>query len=218
MNNERLGRINELVEEAERRLSWITEVSGEGIDPSALNELRYAFVHVLRGLLNEKPEELERAERHVCRSIYDCYEIEVYYSLNIFREFSEHWRATPVVISEIEPEWANWCLAMSALRDFRETVQRDNRDEYVKALDQHLVKVRKIVPKLEFLEEDLKKKLLSQTKTIFWTRASAIGAFIAVIATGVVYGLQRSDSESAAAQPNLPTVNSVDKSGVPAQR
>lgn len=73
----------------------------------AVNELRYAGHHVLKGLVASAPEEREeqyrRASRHCLRARYDAVEMQLWSLLREFQDFQEDYRA--VSIPQVWPDY-----------------------------------------------------------------------------------------------------------------
>lgn len=67
----------------------------DGADLAAVNELRYAGNHILRSLTttdsSKRSEELDKAQRHCERAVYDAYDSAIYFHLSRFNQFRDRY-------------------------------------------------------------------------------------------------------------------------------
>lgn len=116
--------------------------TGEGIDTTAVNELRYAGRHVLNGLNATDPEERERefrrAEDHCERALYEAYDNAIFFYFRSFDQFKTDYARIP--ITETVPDFIDIETSMLEARKFLETARREEEKReayYEQAMDQH---------------------------------------------------------------------------------
>ena len=99
--------------------------TGEGIDTTAVNELRYAGRHVLNGLNATDPEERERefrrAEDHCERALYETYDNAIFFYFRSFDQFKSDYARIP--ITETVPNFIDIETSMLEARKFLETAR-----------------------------------------------------------------------------------------------
>ncbi|MBF0632151.1 MAG: hypothetical protein HQL89_14325 [Magnetococcales bacterium] len=118
-----------------------TELTNRNIVIPAINELRYAGHHLLKGLLapslEERVEQYLRASRHCQRARYDAIEARLWYILDKFKDFQDDYRKV-----SITPVWQDYgdhlqsfdsanSLLNSVVKSKPEDIddRKDNREE-----------------------------------------------------------------------------------------
>ena len=116
--------------------------TGEGIDTTAINELRYAGRHVLNGLNATDPEERDRefrrTEDHCERALYEAYDNAIFFYFRSFDQFKSDYARIP--ITETVPNFIDIETSMLEARKFLETARREEEKRetyYEQAMDQH---------------------------------------------------------------------------------
>ena len=127
-------------EEAERHINHIEVMSAkghlpEGLDIPSVNELRYAFYHLLKYLTGDEKGGRD-ALKHVCRAIYDCYETKLHYQFGNFKAFQED--TADILMRDVFPGYLDWAKKFLALQQFINDTPRDSREEYYSKLEAFL--------------------------------------------------------------------------------
>lgn len=115
MDREHLERIRDLFRKAEHRIKYVESLQGRLNIPS-INHLRYVSFHVLNYVLDGEAAELNEAEHHASRALFDTYEIEVLFFLDLFRRFQNDYSNHP--ITDVIPQYLEWQDQCTAARDF----------------------------------------------------------------------------------------------------
>lgn len=140
----------------EKRLPQLERVA-PAVNTPALNELRYAFVHLLRCLCDhpEPEQELMNAFKHAKRAHYDCADAEALYYFREFGLFEEKFR--DINLLEHIPEFLEWGGSFHDLRDVMQEVSKETRDEYCDALEERLINIRPLHNKMRIARVELAK-------------------------------------------------------------
>ncbi|MDP2833618.1 MAG: hypothetical protein Q8Q28_10100 [Pseudomonadota bacterium] len=143
-------------------LQKIVESLGDGLDGPALNETRNATFHLLCALLAESGDvrriQLEKAERHAQRAIYDCHEAMLLRELDRLRDFKDSY--AKVVISSIIPDWVD---LVRAARDAHSSIKRardqngEERNNFYAEMAPHVKELNRINEICESAREELNK-------------------------------------------------------------
>ncbi len=140
-------RIGELFNEAERAIKRI-EMHKEKLATPPINELRYAGFHLLEGLTGSEIKELEKAEGHCKRAIYDATEIMLLDHLESFHNFEKSYEK--VAITPVIKDWLDFKKAARAAQGFIETVgQNGKREEFCQKCNEHTSSLKQVVDTLE---------------------------------------------------------------------
>lgn len=178
----------------------------------AVNELRYAGHHVLRGLAASAPEEREeqylRASRHCQRARYDAVEMRLWSLLGEFRDFQEDYRS--VSIPQVWPDYVECAEkfddAMALLNSVKKTElgdiddQGDNRVDLLERTREASRQLEPIVSKAKtacielnkILDDRNRQELEVRRQELVGRRQIVIGiwslvcAFIGIIVTIIV--------------------------------
>lgn len=150
LNRGLIEKIGSRVEIVEKRLSQL-ERNNPTINIPALNELRYALVHLLRYLKSENSQsqevEAENADKHARRAYYDCFEAEALYYFREFGQFEETFKE--INILEYISDYIDWGGVFEELRVFMQSFPKDKREQYCEELEIILVRIRPIHSKLK---------------------------------------------------------------------
>jgi hypothetical protein len=161
---------------------------GRGLDGPALNETRNATFHLLKALRSqdesEKIIQIERAERHAQRAIYDCHEAVLLVELDKLRAFKTDYK--DVVIGDVI---VNYQEGMQDAEHAKELIQscRDNqkdRNNFYEEIDPLVKKISNFNKKCEIAREELNKSIRKdnqKNRLVIWgiivTLLGTIGAF-----------------------------------------
>lgn len=133
------------------------ERASPAVNIPALNELRYAFVHLLRYLCDhpDPQQNLENSLKHTRRAYYDCVDAEALFYFREFTQFEGMFKA--INLLEHIPEFIEWSGDFNDLREFMQEVSKDNRDQYCDAIDERMIKIRPVHNKLRAARVELAK-------------------------------------------------------------
>ena len=138
------GRLLAAYKKAEDLLHSLGIETGEGIDTTAINELRYAGRHVLNGLTaadpDERSREFRRAEDHCERALYEAYDSAIFFYFRSFDQFKGDYARIP--IGDTIPDFIDIEASMLEARKFLETARQEEAkraDYYEQAATQHQV-------------------------------------------------------------------------------
>lgn len=202
ITNDTLEQIKRIFIETEDQIKK-SERATQQLHIPAINELRYAGHHLLKGLTNnhasERDEQLRRALRHCQRARYDAVEILLWYYLGEFKKFQDDYRT--VVIPQVWPEYLDDCQKFENTKSILESVVKsedidDQTDNRVTLLNQTLEvneQLAPIVTKAAVSRAELNKQLEDKQADenrdrrtwligIFSLVLSAVGILIALIA------------------------------------
>jgi len=178
-------KLYDLYREAELAIKIVEEV-WDGLDTTAINQLRYAGNHILRTLMAadeaKASENYEQATRHCLRGLYDAYDSTLMFYLGEIRDFKKDYRQI-----SITAEYPNYIEvlqkaeeAQALLEDARS--KHDAREDYYKEAKALCKELKKYVAELELAREELNKRMSRHNKRI---TAAWIMAVLALIgATG----------------------------------
>ena len=132
------------VEKAESHVNHLEGMASKGylpvgLDIPSINELRYAFHHLLRYLTGDI-NGANDALKHVNRAIYDCYETESLYQFANFRDFETS--NQDILMKDVFPDYLKWAGEFAALQDFINNTPKDIRERYYSELESILARVR----------------------------------------------------------------------------
>lgn len=132
----------DVYKKAEDLLHSLGIETGEGIDTTAVNELRYAGRHVLNGLnakdSEERSREFRRAEDHCERALYEAYDSAIFFYFRSFDQFKADYARIP--ITDTIPDFVDISTAMLEARKFLERARREEERReayYQQAATQH---------------------------------------------------------------------------------
>lgn len=144
--------------------------TGEGIDTTAVNELRYAGRHVLNGLnaadSEEREREFRRAEDHCERALYEAYDNAIFFCFRSFDQFKSDYARIP--ITETVADFIDIETSMLEARKFLETARREEEKReayYEQAMGQHEI-VSKAWTRLEAARGELNKVVEAFNSTL----------------------------------------------------
>lgn len=123
---------------AERALKE-TELAAGNLCVPAVNELRYAGTHLLRGIvskndeLNVAQDEFWKAHRHCRRAIYDCYEYGCLHLIKAFQNFEIRWNGWVHLIPDVIKDYGELTTKVNDAHSRLSAVDRSengDRDKY----------------------------------------------------------------------------------------
>lgn len=162
---ERHGHLLCAYKKAEDLLHSLGIETGEGIDTTAINELRYAGRHVLNGLNttdeHEWDREYRRAEDHCERALYEAYDNAIFFCFRSFDKFKGDYSRIP--ITDTIPDFIDIEEAMLNAKKFLEKARKESEkreDYYEQAMEQHQI-VAKAWCRLEASRSELNKAVMS---------------------------------------------------------
>ncbi|MEO5329706.1 MAG: hypothetical protein H7829_15860 [Magnetococcus sp. THC-1_WYH] len=196
-DEELLFSIQKLFQEAEDDIKGVEQSSLDLCTP-AVNELRYAGHHVLKGLVASAPEECEeqyrRASRHCLRARYDAVEIRLWSLLDEFRAFQKDYQA--VSIPQVWPDYVDCAekfdVTMALLNSVKKTEpsdiddQGDNRVDLLERTREASRQLEPIVSKAKIARIELNKILDDQKRQIRMGIWAIVVTFIGIIVTIIV--------------------------------
>lgn len=144
--------------------------TGDGIDTSAVNELRYAGRHVLNGLTaadpDERNREFRRAEDHCERALYEAYDSAIFFYFRSFDQFKEDYARISIV--DTIPDFIDIEASMRKARKFLETARREEakRASYYKQAETQHHTVSAAWNRLDAARGELNKAVESFNRTL----------------------------------------------------
>jgi len=159
----RLLGIIDLFDEAEAKLKEIEQLSSELSIPS-VNELRYVGYHLTKALCSQSEDdfsdEVDRAERHAKRAIYDANEIGLIYLLEQVQLFQADYAKSTEIIDVI-PDYIKLCRRVDEASDFMRNIRENNhkeRDKYYAECGPHCVALKEIYQTLTLARPEINKR------------------------------------------------------------
>jgi hypothetical protein len=178
MNEERLRKIQGLYKDTELRIKLV-ESRGDGrLTIPSINQLRNLSYHLLRYFLNgHNEEELNEAEHHCSRALFDTYELEALFYMKAFSVFQEEFSDIP--ISETVPSYLEWQQTHADIKHFITThYQTDDRYKYYQEFTPYIEALIEIDRKLPHAREALVKRRMLDSRNRQLAHASiAVGVF-----------------------------------------
>lgn len=144
-----------------------TELVAKGLDAAALNETRNATYHLLIGLCDSTKceKEIEKAESHAKRAIYDCHEAILLNELEKFKVFKEDYK--DVVITDVISDYPERCKNAESAKDkiveIRKADVQYANDNVNKYSPDRNKQYENIAPHLDIIKEN--NKILEQART-----------------------------------------------------
>lgn len=223
-----LRSVRDLYAKAEQRLKVIEARGKSGLEIPSVNQLRYAGYHILAYVVDGQTPDLEKAKGHCQRAIYDAYEMELSFYIDVFKEFSDEFNDLPV--ADTVPEYLQWLEAHQEAQTLvRSRRQADGRESYYAQLEPHIEALSAIERHLPPAREQLaRKRAINERNERFarvgiWLAAAAVvlgSAFwlFPEVGRGIGISLQRSISPqpSHAPVPAPPAMRSwISSAGMP---
>lgn len=182
MDIEHLRRVRKIFGDAEHAIK-ILEHRGlaGGLSIPSLNQLRYVSHHVLNHVIGDGDHELQEAEIHCKRTIFDCREIEILMYEKTYDAFKEEFDDVP--ISAVVPQSIEWNSVFGdALTFVRTHSQTDGRWQYYDQLQPHIDKLHEIHKKLPHAECELHKYLGRERRNRL---RAVIGIVFGIVGTAI---------------------------------
>lgn len=155
-----MDQIDQIVKQTERRINHL-ETTAIGLDIPSINELRYALNHLLRYLNNDESGGKD-VLKHARRALYDCYETESLFLLDVFQTFETDYSTFP--IQRFIPDYMAWARQSDELQEFMQATPRDNRENYYQQLEALLEKLRPVKSSLRAARQEINKEILELQK------------------------------------------------------
>jgi hypothetical protein len=157
MDEERIRKLRELYAKVENRLKTIEYHADGNLSIPCVNQLRYVGNHLLEYLVSKSDAELDEAESHCYRALFDAYEVEALYYLKLFLDLQEEYGE--LTIADCISQYLDWCRIAEEAQEFvRQHTQTDGRGAYYQAFDIHVTALRGIRPLLPHARDALNKK------------------------------------------------------------
>jgi len=175
-------RLWELYNEAE---AFITEISTswDGLDTTAVNQLRYAGRHLLNSLTGKTPitpeKEYERAVAHVKRATFDAIDSGIIYYLHKIDLFKDDYRNIEITTAGYPDIIASARKAKHLLDEARSN--SDNRHEYYQEAKRHFKLLKESCETLEDARPEQNKRLRAYNQQIRVAYMSIFGTVISII-------------------------------------
>jgi hypothetical protein len=170
----------------------------QGVNFAARDKLNEALFYIVEACEHEDEALLTAAHHAILEALYISCESEAYYYLKVFKQFSDRWQPSRIIISEVAQDWRDWSQLFDELSDY--IIQtRSDQPIYARVLHAKLDKPRSICSGLGRLEQDLVKKENEYNRTIRYIQLGIVISLAAIVIAAVVaywiYFLQKSDSE-----------------------
>ncbi|MBF0109266.1 MAG: hypothetical protein HQL76_08830 [Magnetococcales bacterium] len=188
-----LNTISELFRNAEIEIKLAEQMSGNIIIP-AINELRYAGNHLLKGLLASSPKEQReqyfRALRHCQRAHYDAVEAVLLYLLDKFRTFQNDYEevSIPAVWPDYAKHLSRFHEAHSLLKSVVKNPEdiddlKDNREKLLGPTKEACNKLAPIVALSDSVRIELNKQIDTKRTSDLYARWTIALALISILVT-----------------------------------
>lgn len=170
IDRDKLEAIIRLFDEAEAKVKEVEQLSSDLSIPS-INELRYVGYHLTKALCQQTDDtissDLDKAERHCKRAIYDAVEIGVIYLLEKIQEFQQDYGHRVEIITVI-PNYIDLCANAHDTREFishiKENCEKD-RDRYYKECQPHYITLKDIYRKLDLARPEINKHITENNRS-----------------------------------------------------
>lgn len=183
-----ISQVNEAFRQAEEALKKI-EVYAEDIAVPALNEFRYGFNHLLRGLACDEEfharKNLDEAIGHCRRATYDCAEVGLLFLIEETWLFEEEFDDLP--IAPVLPRWtehlekARECQAF--LAEAGSADAKEERDSHADECFRLFGELQPLVAQLKPARDELKKVASARDRDeLRWRRGLQLTALGIVVA------------------------------------
>lgn len=169
-------------------------IEGTGVDSVAINELRYAGQHILKAITSDsekvQDKEIERAESHCERAIYDAYDGAVFYRLSLFRDFKKDYQA--VSVSSVIPNYIEICARMEKSKKLLEQIRQESetRQQYYEKITEEYNEIKEYSEMLEAGREELNKEIAekstSNKRFFVQPAATLIGSLLAGLVSAIL--------------------------------
>lgn len=162
---------------------------GKGLDGPALNETRNASFHLLKALqstgASEKQIQIQKAERHAQRAIYDCHEALLLVELDKLRTFKTDYKNT--VIGDVIDGYQQGLLDAENARELIQTCRENQKDrnDFYADIGPLVQKISDFNKLCEISREELNKKIRKENQDkqhVVW------GLIFVVIGLVVAFG------------------------------
>ncbi|WP_019895290.1 hypothetical protein [Hydrogenovibrio halophilus] len=193
-HHERLEELATLFEQAEKQVKKAEDVNGNIIVPS-INELRYFGYHIIKALLAEDDQatlvkEIEKAEGHAKRAIYDASEALIIFYLEKAELFQQRHSNNASTI-DVLPDYVECLEQLESINESIGRIRRDgsaykNRDQYYEQTLPFIEQLSKIIFKFDKANPIIIKKEREKTTgfilKVMTLIATVFGAIAAIVA------------------------------------
>jgi hypothetical protein len=195
---ERYRNIQNLFKVAEQKIKEVERLEGSLLIPS-VNQLRYVGHHLIKALCSEEEDsfklEIDKAENHCHRAIYDAHEVGILYFLEKIKVFQENYKNSLTIVREVIPTYVDDLMNADRARKFIDDVDHGSinaRDVYYSQSEPYYRKLEEIVQRLNVSEPAIQERVREEDKKEredlrrFWIQlivsvASVIVAIIALL-------------------------------------
>ncbi len=154
-----------LFDRAEDKVKEV-ELLAQELSIPAINELRYVGYHLARSLCEDSPEQLNiqinKAERHCKRAIYDAHGIGIIHLLEQLMLFKEKYTSFSNAVITIMPSYTDDLTCANKASKFIAQIKEENRgsrDSYYMQCEPHYQSLRDIIDKLSIAEPLINQKI-----------------------------------------------------------
>lgn len=178
MAHEELAELQRLWKAAEDKLKELERLTNQAFVPS-VNELRYAGYHLLRHLREDGGNDLDEAQTHCKRALFDAHEFHIGFSLQQILQFDEEYRL--VEVTPIVPDYPELTEKAYRAREFindKLKSEHFSKEEHYQAAEGHAQTLQEIAQKLTRARPEMNKRLRSYSSG---NRNIAIGILIALV-------------------------------------
>ncbi|HUY03721.1 MAG TPA: hypothetical protein VMV33_10575 [Rhodocyclaceae bacterium] len=195
IDQEKIGKINAVFRLAEQRCKVVESRTEFLVDKEVrtglliptINQLRYAGHHLLAYLTTGNISDLDEAESHSTRALYDAYQAELLFYLRQFKAFQDSY--DDMVMSETIAQYIEWQDRHEEVQTvIRTNFEAPDRGKYFEILSPHIEVLNKIHKHLPRARENLNKK---RKRERWITQISITAVALAVIAIGIALAAWR---------------------------
>lgn len=190
-SSEKLQLVKEMYQEAEDAIKIVEHAHNKGMITPAINELRYAGNHILKGLSAEndeqQTEEFVRAERHCQRAIYDAIEVGALDCFAVFDVFQDDYRL--VEVAKICPDYHDILDIVEGARKFVRNAQKSEKEQFYKELQERYQQLKDATDKLERRRPQINIAMTKRRRRGYVLVSGLLVALLTLFAT-VYFGLK----------------------------
>jgi hypothetical protein len=167
---EKFKTIQNLFKVAEQKIKEIERFEGSLFIPS-VNQLRYVGYHLIKALCSEDEDsfkvEIDKAENHCHRAIYDAHELGILFYLEKIKIFQENYKNSLAIVREVIPTYVNDLVNAEQARKFIDVVDHgsiNTRNEYYRQSEPYYVQLGEIVLRLNVSEPEIQERVRKEDK------------------------------------------------------
>lgn len=176
-NKDRIDKLHNEFIQAESEIKK-TEIADNAFPQPPINELRYSYHHFLSALRTNNEDEFRSAEKHIRRAIYDAIDIRLVTYLEAIKSFKDDFSNIP--ISDTINNWDRMLVQIrEAQQAISDNVNGDSRSQRIEVHSKHAKNLQDIYNICDANREELKKKIIAETKK---TRNFIITIILSILA------------------------------------